>query len=140
MSAIVKFFLLLNVLTKRLAICTLTGFLVGGLAGLMLLLLYINENGVLLLTAEEVLKISLMLAIFCWLVIVFFYCLIARYTFSSVAVPALINSFITVLLTTFSVNKFQFYLIAWFVGMLIGLMVGALLCRINTLLSVLLKK
>jgi hypothetical protein len=135
MNTLVRAFLWLTALTRRLSICALTGFLAGGVAGLMLLLLFINQNQALHFTTSEVWLVALELTLFCWLMILLLFCLFQRYTFSSVAAPAFINCFLTCLLTTFLVNQFDWFIVAWLVGMVAGILVGTLLCYINSLLK-----
>lgn len=121
--------------TSRLGICGNTGLITGAISGGLLTVLYFRQGMHLLLTETEVLNVSLILTVFCWLVIIFILCMLVRLTFRSVAVPALINTFLVCYVTTFLSNYFHAFEYAWLIGIVVGIMIGTVLCKIASLLN-----
>ena len=124
-----------NSYTRKLGICGNTGLIVGLVSGLLLSFLNIKLNLTLHLTNDEVFKVALMLGLFCWLLILFLLVVFIRLRLGEILVPSLFNSLLVGFLTVFLVNKFSLYYIAGLIGMLIGIIVGFLLCQISKLLN-----
>ncbi len=135
MNLLIKFLSFFQFFTNKLSICMTTGMIAGVIGGIFLQLLQINQGGSLTLTDIETFYVSLELTIFCWIILLFILCALIRYTFSSVALPTLVNSFLTCLLTVWVCNKLSWFLFASVVGLFIGLIVGRILCLINQLLK-----
>jgi hypothetical protein len=135
MSTLAKLFLLLRFITSKLSICANTGFMAGAIAGFFLGLEDAVSANFPLATFQDVLIDSLLLTAMAWIAVLFVLCVTARLSFSSVALPSLINCFLTCLLTTWICNKFSLFRWAWLVGMLVGIFVGTLLCRLNQIFS-----
>lgn len=134
MAFLAKFLKILTPLTSKLGLCGNTGFIAGSIAGFFLELVDVINRGYHLSNFQEVLVDSLLLTAVAWLCVLFVLCVICHLTFASVAAPSLVNCFITCLLTTYVTNKLLLYRWAVPIGMLIGILVGLFLCRLNELL------
>lgn len=110
-----------------LGVCGNAGLLVGMVTGGLLFLLDFLE-GPLALTLVEALQFWAATAAFCWLMLIALFVALARWTFASVALPALVNSVLVSGLTIFACRVFSLYAWAWWVGILVGVLVGFLLC------------
>ena len=124
---------LLSVTTRwigRLGECGVAGVIVGAVIGLMLTLLDGMHGGTLSLTTTELWYVALVLAAFGWLVLVFVLVVLTRATFRSIVAPALVNAFLVAVLTTFVCYTAGLLAWAWLLGMLIGAIVGYVLCTL----------
>ena len=135
MSTFAKFFRILQFITYKLSICANTGFTAGSIAGFFLELDYSFNNSFHLSSVQEVIIDSLILTGGAWLIILFVLCIIARYTFSSVALPALLNCFLTCYVTTFICNNYSLFPLGWVIGIVVGIVIGSILCKFNLILS-----
>lgn len=113
---------------KKLGICATVGFIAGIITGMALLLDYSVTGAVITLTYNETWQVALLLAAFCFLVLLFVLFVLCRYTVSSVFLPTLINCLLTCFFTVYLVNKFAAWEWAVFIGMVVGLIIGYLLC------------
>jgi hypothetical protein len=119
---------------SKLGICAKVGFMAGGLTGIALTIMDLFKQG-LVLSAPEAVYVSLAMAIFSWLLIVFLLGLAFRYSFSSVTFPTLLNCLLTAFATVFLSRLLGAFPLAWLLGMVIGLIIGIILCRLNYLLE-----
>ena len=120
---------------KHLGLCGNTGFIAGCFAGIILTILNMQYEGALALSVEEFYKVCAMLILFCWVVIIFLLVFLAKFKFSHVAIPAFVNVFVVVFITVFLSWKWDVFEWAWLIGMLIGIIIGYLLCRFSRVLK-----
>lgn len=135
LKLIVRFFTLLSPLLQRLGICATAGFIAGAFAGFMLWLYAFFHTAPASLSASEIIYISLILALMAWLILLFVLVALARLSFLSIWYSSLFNALLTCFFTVLVVYKLNLWIIAEFVGMLIGIWIGLLLCYINNYLS-----
>ena len=125
MAALVK---LAGWLFGKLGVCALNGALVGALAGFLCGAL-LEEHAAHVPTTAELLQIVALLTITCWLVVLLIVGLWLHYGASAIAWPLLLNAFVTVLLTVWLNNIIRIPEIAGLIGLLVGILVGFVLCR-----------
>jgi len=125
MAALVK---LAALLFGRLSFCALMGAIIGALAGFLFAALMEEHPGH-VFTNAELLQIAVPLAIACWLVVLLIVGVWLHYGAAAIAWPLLLNAFVTVLLTVWANNLIQMPAIAGIIGLLIGILVGSILCR-----------
>jgi len=135
MAILAKFFALFEFLTKKLSVCATTGFMAGAIGGVFIQLLHSFNPGFHLNTLQEILIDSLILTALAWFFVVFVLCVIAKLTFPSIALPSLINSFLTCFITLFICNKYALFPWGYVIGILVGILVGTLLCKLNQIFS-----
>lgn len=135
MQTLARIFGVLKFITDRLSLCANTGFMAGALGGVFLDLENSVSGGIQLGSLQEVLIASLMLTGIAWLFVLFVLLVIGRLTFSSIAIPSLVNCFLTCVITTWICNKLSIFPWAWVVGAIVGILVGTSLCRLNQLFS-----
>lgn len=110
--------------------CGLAGLIVGVVVGMMLTLLYWLDGATGAFTNQELLYIALILTILGWAVMMFVLVVLVRASFASVRLPAFINALLVTFLTTFVCARAGVLEWAWLIGMLIGALVGYLLCTL----------
>lgn len=125
MAALVK---LAGWLFGKLGVCALNGALVGALAG-FLYGAVLQEHATHMPTTAELLQMVALLTITCWLVVLLIVGLWLHYGASAIAWPLLLNAFVTVLLTVWINNLVRLPDIAGLIGLLVGILVGFVLCR-----------
>lgn len=125
MAAFVK---LAALLFGRLSFCALMGALIGALAGFLFSALMEEHPGY-VFTTTELLQIALPLIVVCWLVVLLIVGVWLHYGVAAIAWPLLLNAFLTVLLTLWANNLIQMPVLAGLIGLLIGILVGSILCR-----------
>ena len=125
MAALVK---LAGWLFGKLGVCALNGALVGALAG-FLYGAVLEEHATHIPTTAELLQMVALLTITCWLVVLLIVGLWLHYGASAIALPLLLNAFVTVLLTVWINNQILIPEIAGLIGLLVGILVGFVLCR-----------
>lgn len=135
MKPFTKLISLLYPYTQRLGVCGNTGLIAGVITGLILGILNLRIGPGLVLTNTEAWQLAGILALFSWIVIVFLLLLVLRVKLSQVIIPVLINTLLVCSLTVFTVNTFHLFPIAWLIGMLIGIIIGYLLCQLSKLLK-----
>lgn len=113
----------------RLGVCGNAGIAVGTITGLMMSVLDLI-HGPLSLSDAETFQIWLSLAIFGWLALIFIFTVFVRWTASSVALPALVNSGLVTAVTVLVTRATGLFPLAWLIGMLAGILVGFLLCTL----------
>lgn len=132
MNGIIKWF---SAHLKHIGLCGNTGFIAGTFAGIILSILNMQYEGALTLTTPEFFKITIELILFCWIVVVFVFVFFGKLKFSQVVIPALFNVIVVVFLTAWISWKLNIFPWAWLIGMIIGLLIGYLLCRFSKLLK-----
>lgn len=133
MNLISKLFGPLERTLNKLGVCSTVGLMAGGITGFILFCHYLNYPAT-VFTAPELLRIAAMLWLFCFLIILFILIIFCRFTFGSVFIQTLINTLFSSFATTYFVHLTDLWLWAFFIGILIGLIIGRLLCFIcNTL-------
>lgn len=132
MKAIFRIFSSLNFLTKQIGVCGNVGLIAGAVSGFILTILDLMYGG-LVLTNREAVYVFLLFGMFVWLIILFILCMLIRFTFRSVALPSFLNCFITCFAVVFFIKQLRAYTAAWLIGIVAGIFIGMLLCRISTL-------
>jgi hypothetical protein len=117
-----------RLLFGRLSFCALNGALIGALAGFLFGALLL-EHGSHTFTPAELLQIALLLALICWFVVLVIVGLWLHYGASAIAWPLLLNALLTCVFTVWFNNLIRIPELATIVGLLVGLIVGSLLCR-----------
>ena len=130
MGAIAKLVKWLAGHLRRLGVCGNAGITVGLTAGGALVLLDFAEGGALVLSDAEALRVWAILALFCWLVLLFLFKVFLRWPLASVAVPTFINAVLVTAITVYVSRALDLYPWAWLIGLLAGMLVGFLLCTL----------
>jgi MFS-type transporter involved in bile tolerance (Atg22 family) len=133
MKRIFDFWIYLSNIIKPLGVCANIGILTGSIAGLSLTGLLLLK-GTLTLSNTDVVWIALILTGFTWLIALFLLCAMARLTFRSVALPSLVNTILVCFATVIVAKALNAYANAWIIGIVLGFLIGMLLCRLNNLL------
>jgi hypothetical protein len=131
---LVRFFTLLSPMLQRLGICATAGFIAGSFTG-FILWVYAFFNGAPVLATPDLIKLSLMIAFFAWVLLIFTFVVLGNMPFLSIWYSTLMNALLTCFFTVLVVYKFDLWVIAWLVGMIVGIWIGLLLCYINNLLK-----
>lgn len=130
MAILVSLFRPLERALNKLGICSSVGFMAGGITGFVLFCFYLNNSTIPIITIQDLLRISAMLWIFVFLVILFILVVFCRFTIGSVFFQTLVNTLFSSFLTTFLVNAVKGWQWAFFIGALLGLLIGRLFCWI----------
>ncbi len=130
MNAIAKFLTSLSSITRRTGVCANVGLIAGALAGVLVSLLDLLHSD-LVLSNQNAIYLSLILGAFTWTALIFILSVLVRYTFKSIAFPALVNCMFTCFLLVFICKWIGVYTFAWLIGIVVGLIVGQLLCLLN---------
>jgi hypothetical protein len=125
---IVKLISAISKVFDALGICATVGFIAGGLSGLVLMIYAMDLTSAPTLTAKEIWQVGLVLAAAAAGLLLFYLYALCRYTFISVFVPVVLNCLLTCLLTVWLVDVTGLWGWAFFVGAIVGLLVGRLLC------------
>jgi hypothetical protein len=128
MSGIIKFISAFSKVFDELGICATVGFIAGGLAGLVLTFYAMDLTSAPMLTAKEIWQVGLILAAATAGFLLFYLYVLCRYTFISVFAPVVLNCLLTCVLTVWLVDVTGLWDWAFFVGAIVGLLVGRLLC------------
>ncbi len=120
---------------SKLNLCSLVGYIVGALAGLLLTIQGLKHGG-LSLNSKEVFYITIVLTVFTFFVMLIILGAFVRMRVSSFAVGVFLNCFFTCFLIVLLVNGSEIYIIAWLIGMIVGIIVGSSLCWLNVLTTV----
>lgn len=121
-------------LMKRLQLCGMTGFLAGLIAGFIIMFIFLIVPGM-VLSVKKAVFLSLILAAFDIIVLLFTEYIILRYTVKSIFWGVFFNSILTCFFTVFACKLLNLYYLAGIIGMVIGAIIGILLCRLNYLLQ-----
>jgi hypothetical protein len=111
----------------RRSLCAVSGAIVGGLSG-MIMGFVLAPPATPALSLPDVVRASLVLGILGWIVLLVVIGAWLHYGFSQIALPALVNALITAFLTVFFCNKIHVAVICTVLGLVIGTLVGWLLC------------
>jgi hypothetical protein len=128
MATLARPFRALAQLLRRAGTCANAGLIVGAVVGAILTLLDWVHEGKLELSGGEILAIVAMLAAFAWLVLLFVFVGALRLPFVAVALPALVNALLAVVVTVLIAYVLDAFGLTWLIGPLVGLLVGMLLC------------
>ena len=121
-------FLFLKPLLNRIGVCGIAGVIAGSFAGLMLTLLDLLYEQALSLTQVERLPVSLLLTLAAWLVALFAFVCLAHYRLAAIAIPTFLIALLVCFLPVHLTHVLGLYGLAWLVGLVVGLLVGMLLC------------
>ena len=130
MGAIAKLVKWLAGLLRRLGVCGNAGIIVGMLAGTALMLLDFVEGFALVLSASEALRVWIILTLFGWLALLFIFKVFVRWPLAAVAVPTFVNAALVTFITVYVSRALDLYPWAWLIGLLAGMLIGFLLCRL----------
>lgn len=121
--------------TRKWGVCANIGATAGTIAGGFLFILFFMHQTDPVTNQADAIKVTLILTLLCWIIALFYLVILAKLRFSSVALPSLINIFLTVYLTVFVLMQTSLWDFAPIVGFICGLLIGSTLCRINNLLN-----
>jgi hypothetical protein len=130
MRAIAKLVRWLAGFLRRLGVCGNAGVIVGMLAGAALMLLDFVDGFALVLSASETLRVWAALTLFGWLALLFIFKAFVRWPLAAVAVPTLVNAALVTFVTVYVSRALDVYEWAWLIGLLAGMLIGFLLCRL----------
>lgn len=108
-------------------LCAASGAIAGGLVGLLVGLFQLQPPGV--IPSADVVRVALILGIFAWLVVLLIVGLWLHYGVGPIALQSLVTTLLTSLLTVYLANKVHLPPLSVWIGILIGTLVGWLLCR-----------
>jgi hypothetical protein len=112
----------------RRSLCAVSGAIAGGIVGLLVGLFQAAMPGVIPLA--DVIRAALILGLFAWLVILLIVGVWLHYGVGAIALSSLVTTFLTSLLTVYLANKIQLPVLATWIGILVGTLVGYALCRL----------
>lgn len=112
----------------RRSLCAVSGAIAGGFIGLIIGLA--QAQSPLVLTMSQVVQAAVILGLLAWLVLLLIVGVWLHYGVSAIGLPSLVTSLLTSLLTVYLANKVQISLLAVFIGLLAGTLVGFALCRL----------
>ncbi len=120
-------FALAKALFRNLNWCSLTGALVGAIAGFFFSLFQL-QNPSLILIPSEILIIGILLGFVGWLFVLLVVGMWLHYGVRSISLQAFLNSMLTAIFTVYINNLIQIPAVAVIVGMIVGIIIGYLLC------------
>ena len=118
-----------HALLSRVPFCSLAGMLVGSITGTLFGLTLFAHPGA-SLDLKTLLGIGLLLGLLGFVFVLFFIGVLLRYGIGQIFLPGLVNALITAVITVLVDYVLQVPELAGWVGLLIGLLVGAILCRL----------
>ncbi|MEA3041267.1 MAG: hypothetical protein QOC65_756 [Sphingomonadales bacterium] len=118
---------------QRLGVCANAGLLVGMVAGGLLALLHLL-HGLHEMDAGDAFRVWLLLALSGWLTLLFVFVVLARWRLAAVAGAALVNSALVTAVTVYVCWLLDLYADVILIGIVAGMTVGLLLCRLSSLL------
>ncbi len=113
----------------RRSLCAVSGALCGGFAG-MVMGFYQSKPGAGTLTPVQALQVGLALGFVGWVMLLVVIGAWLHYGTSAIALPALLNAMLSSILTVFACNALKFPIIDTVLGLVMGTLVGWLLCRL----------
>lgn len=123
-------FAIIGRFTKYFGLCGNAGILSGIISGFILMLASLENNTS--ISDKELFYIGFILTIFCYSIVLIVFSGLGSYTIKSIALPSFINSVLVVFTTVYITNYFDCFCYAWLLGAIIGLLIGLILCRINS--------
>ncbi len=111
----------------RQKLCSSSGQIEGAIAGLIFGLLQVQHPGT-VLELLDVIKVGLLLALLGWAAVLLIIGVWLRFSVPAIAVPALIAATLIAPLVVYVNNILQLPILATLVGLLIGGVLGAILC------------
>lgn len=116
--------------SSRMSPCELNGMLIGVIAGTIFSAIWFSVDSTFTPVAAPLwLYLALVMAAFCWMLLFGLLCGPLHYAPSTVAGPLLINALMTSVLTIYLCNLSAMPSVFFLFGILVGLLVGRLLCR-----------
>jgi len=128
MKPVVQFIASIGKLFELLGICATVGFIAGAMTGILLTLYAMDISPAPVLTATEIWQVGLLVAAVIAIFLLIYLWVLCRYTFASIFMPVLLNCLLTCLITVWLVNLTGLWGWAFFVGAIVGILVGSLLC------------
>ena len=115
----------------RRSLCAVTGAIAGGSAGLVLGLVQ-TQTPMIVLLPSQVVQVGLLLGVVAWFGLLMVVGVWLHYGIATIALPALVTSVLSSLLTIFVANQVLIPLLAVWIGLVVGTLVGLMLCRLCT--------
>lgn len=112
---------------ERLGFCAMIGAIIGILAGFMIGLI---QRVAPVFDLADIATLGVIFGILLWLFVLFLLVFLLRYRFASVGWAALVNALLTCTLTAIALNTLQTPPLGFLIGGLVGIVVGALFCRL----------
>src|SRR5262249_50092975 len=109
--------------------CSLPGAVAGSFAGFLFGIFQLENPGM-PLTLRQLIIIGALLGLTGLLLVLFFFGMLLRYDMGQILWPALLNALLTATLAVIVNNWLSISALAGLVGMFVGIVVGALLCRL----------
>src|SRR6266436_903657 len=116
-------FALAKAIFGKLPICSLVGAIIGSIAGFFFGMLQ-SQLTLPVLPMIDVLRIGLLLALLGWLIALLVVGVWLHYGVAAIALQAFINAILTAILTVYANNLIQQPIIATFIGLVIGILIG----------------
>jgi hypothetical protein len=111
----------------RRSLCAVTGAIAGAIVGLVMGL-YLLQQTPPAIPLPGVFAVGAILGIAAWLAVLIIVGLWQHYGIANIALPSLVTSLITAVLTVLVTSRVQVPVLAVWFGIVIGTLVGALLC------------
>ncbi len=128
MKTLAAFLKWVGKLFPLLGLCATVGFIAGALAGIVLLIFGSIHPSTPVLTTAERWQTGLLLGAYTSLALIFYLYVFCRFTLASILLPTLVNCFLTCVATVWLVSEFDLWKWAFFVGAVVGMLIGRLLC------------
>lgn len=110
------------------SLCAVTGALSGGIAGSFFGLFQAASAAA--LTSHEVIQMGILLALIAWACILVIIGLWLHFGVRAIALPALLTAVLVSIVTVAIANRVHIPFLAVWIGLLVGTIIGALLCRL----------
>lgn len=114
---------------RRIGVCGTAGVIVGLLAGGAIALLDLLKHP-LVLSNPEAVRTWVILALLGWLVLIVVFVGFVRWSLASVVVPTLVNAVLVSGITLYLSRALGLFPWAWLLGLVVGMVLGLLLCRL----------
>jgi hypothetical protein len=114
---------------RRIGVCGNAGVIVGLLAGGAIALLDLLKHP-LVLSNPEAVRTWVILALLGWLVLIVVFVGFVRWSLASVVVPTLVNAVLVSGITLYLSRALGLFPWAWLLGLVVGMVLGLLLCRL----------
>lgn len=115
---------------NKLGICSTVGFMAGAITGFILLCYSINNPVIPVWTMQQFMRIAVTIWLFVFLMILFILVVFCRFTIGSVFFQTLVNTLVCSFITSYLVVKINGWVLAFFIGAIVGLLIGKLFCLI----------
>jgi hypothetical protein len=111
----------------RRSLCAVSGAIAGGITGLLFGLAQLSSGKIAMTAAAET---GIVLGFIAWIAILVVVGLWLHYGPRVIALPSLITSLVTAVLTVFIGNQLSIPILDVWIGLLVGTVVGAIFCRL----------